>query len=235
MTLGTNVCVCVCACVRVCVRVRACVHAACVRVCVCVRACVRASVRVCVCVRYACACINECGCARMCLFVPVVYAKLYVRFCLCQLCANTCTCVRVCARLHACVFVNACLCTRVNTRIRETFLNKRAIFIQNIVSNSVALDSSETGPYLYFPWLILDRITVGNNMLCGYDCMFLSNCEVANKAIIIYILSYLTHVLEVVVVILLHQSEGDQDIVNETRAPADDKQHDDSPQHLDHL
>ena len=78
----------------------------------------------------------------------------------------------------------------MNTRIRETFLNKRAIFIQNIVSNSVALDSSETGAYLNFPWLTLDRITVGNNLLCGYDCMFSPTVRLQIKRLLS--LSYLT-------------------------------------------
>ena len=46
---------------------------------------------------------------------------------------------------------------------------------------------------LYFPWLILDHITGGNNVLCVYECMLNStNSEVANKRILSFILSQLS-------------------------------------------
>ena len=47
--------------------------------------------------------------------------------------------------------------------------------------------------------------------------------------------AYLAHVLEVVVVVALNDGEGYKNVVNETRAPADDEQHDNRRQHLDHL
>lgn len=46
---------------------------------------------------------------------------------------------------------------------------------------------------------------------------------------------YLPHVLEMIVVVAFDNRKGYEDVIDETRAPADDEQHDDCRQHLDHL
>jgi len=60
--------------------------------------------------------------------------------------------------------------------------------------------------------------------------MLKTNCSVHKT-----ILAYLPHVLEVVVVVAFDDGEGYKNVVNETRAPADDEQHDNRRQHLDNL